>query len=1616
MSINYLALRSSPLSTITAGVVNYSTITGSTLRGNTNTVKTVAVVQPASGPTSNKICITNLNNTYIRTSDIKSELDGPVDTQQIVTFGPSIQTRVLSAGANGNPLAYSSDGITWYGSGNGTAIFTSNVVSRIAATNGIIWVSGGPGSSPSLPLIYSYDAITWNVAPNGTNIFTTNTFCGAWGGNKFVVGGNGTNGLAYSYDGINWTGLGTTIFTYGYGLAYNGSKWVAVGSGGASSVAWSNDGITWYPSASGNVIVSGPTNGSGVAWNGVRWVICSTGTNAFAYSSDGNTWYPAATSAGAGTSIFTNGYAVAWNGVIFVACGSGNNKLAYSTDGITWTGSTSGNATFTTEARAVVWTGTRWVASGDANNILGYSPDGITWTGSASGNAVTTGYGWGMAVNTKRPNSIAFPQNLLVACGSGQNALSYSSDGVNWTAVTGSTSIFSTAGRNAAWNGYNWVAVGQGTANTIAISTDGITWSGLGSAIFTTAGYGVTWNGSRWIAVGAGTNNSIAYSNDGYTWIGLGTSVFSTGYAVAWNGTRFVAGGTAKIAYSADGLTWTTGSTAIFTGTCYAVAWNGSRFVAGGTGTNSLAWSTDGITWNGLGTAVFSSTVYGVAWNGTRFVAVGAGTANTIAYSADGITWTGVGSSIFTGAGYGISWNNKQWLVTGNSSGSTSVSATSADGITWTTSLTSYAPYVYFPFENSTADALGNSTITPTGSITYVTGRIGTYAAYFANSVTNGTVYIKGTWPSTTNFTISGWFYTLSSTTTNGQQQPIFEAYGANNFNIFINGTGSAMNLAVAYPNGTGFAGPITSTNAVVANTWNSFVFVYQSGGTCTLYLNGVFGASGTSTAWTGSANTGFTIATYNNGTGAAFNGYLDDFRIYNYAMPLPGAAAYLPGTLTTNIYNVGWNGNLGTGPTPNVFIQHPTIACGTGTNSLAYSPDGIQWTGLGTTVFTTAQGVAWNGLMWVAGGSGANTVGYSYDGVAWTGLGSTIFGASGYAVAWNGLMWIAVGQCVTNTINYSYDGITWTGLGTSTFGTAGRAVGWNGVQWVAGGYNATAGILATSTNGLVWTPSANGSAIFSVQVNGLVWGGNIWVACGQGTNTLAYSLNGSTWTAGTGTLFSTAGYGVTWNGTRFVAVGTGGYTILTSTDGKAWSNVTTGTSLFTTAYSVCWNQTRFVATGSGPQFVYSNDGLNWYAVAPSWGGTTATPYVSLPFENSATDTQSHSTLTTTGSISYVTGQVGTYAANFVNTPILPTLATGGWATQNITNTLVTNSFSWTWTAPVACYIQCVQFYAGTGNNGVNWNMSVNGTNVGASWYFGAYGLWTMPTSGNAIVNGNVTISPSPVAGMASILCPAGNTVVFGGSSLSGSNTIRYGKDNVSGTCGVNIFYIPATFPVANTSVPTSGTNYLRGTIPTLTNFIVSGAFNAQSLSADATSFVYNPQVIFSMYGGSIVVTITSNNTITCSIPSGGTTNTITLGTTVAAINQGVWYNFTIIFQAGGVCSFYINNALIGYATNSSGTGTYTTTTYALGTYDNTAYLPFTGYIDNVQIYNSTTQTNVVYGVASNPRIGATLVDSQLTLGQTSYSNSNKLDIVSDQYFQNGFTEFSANVTVRNTF
>jgi hypothetical protein len=103
-------------------------------------------------------------------------------------------------------------------------------------------------------------------------------------------------------------------------------------------------------------------------------------------------------------------------------------------------------------------------------------------------------------------------------------------------------------------------------------------------------------------------------------------------------------------------------------------------------------------------------------------------------------------------------------------------------------------------------------------------------------------------------------------------------------------------------------------------------------------------------------------------------------------------------------------------------------------------------WTNTSGSVFTTANGVYWNGEYSIAVGEGGNTIARSSDGgISWTGQGTTTFSTRGNDVMWNEKRWVLTGMG-GNTIVYGYDGITWrVAAGTSnTIFTEGKGVGAN--------------------------------------------------------------------------------------------------------------------------------------------------------------------------------------------------------------------------------------------------------------------------------------------------------------------------------------------------------------------------------------------------------------------------------------------------------------------------------------------------------------------------------------------------------------------------------------------
>jgi hypothetical protein len=88
-----------------------------------------------------------------------------------------------------------------------------------------------------------------------------------------------------------------------------------------------------------------------------------------------------------------------------------------------------------------------------------------------------------------------------------------------------------------------------------------------------------------------------------------------------------------------------------------------------------------------------------------------------------------------------------------------------------------------------------------------------------------------------------------------------------------------------------------------------------------------------------------------------------------------------------------------------------------------------------------------------------------------------------------------------------------------------------------------------------------------------------------------------------------------------------------------------------------------------------------------------------------------------------------------------------------------------------------------------------------------------------------------------------------------------------------------------------------------------------------------------------------------CTFPSGGGTANVPIEYGKIALNT--WYYYTIIFQTNGLCSFYINNRVVGTITNTSGLGTFTSENISLGCIDISTGDAFNGYMDDFKVYNS---------------------------------------------------------------
>ena len=142
---------------------------------------------PSNTTTYNKQSITYKNPTIIKTNDIVATMDGfPLNGDQVFTFGPQTQRRIIITGTATNYVIQSTDGVNFYGLGTGIGMAPWG-----AASSDSLFLVGGSASTAA-NISYSYDGITYNS--------------------------NNVSALI---------GTGTTTI---YGLGYNGKQWIAGGS------------------------------------------------------------------------------------------------------------------------------------------------------------------------------------------------------------------------------------------------------------------------------------------------------------------------------------------------------------------------------------------------------------------------------------------------------------------------------------------------------------------------------------------------------------------------------------------------------------------------------------------------------------------------------------------------------------------------------------------------------------------------------------------------------------------------------------------------------------------------------------------------------------------------------------------------------------------------------------------------------------------------------------------------------------------------------------------------------------------------------------------------------------------------------------------------------------------------------------------------------------------------------------------------------------------------------------------------------------------------------------------------------------------------------------------
>ena len=508
----------------------------------------------------------------------------------------------------------------------------------------------------------------------------------------------------------------------------------------------------------------------------------------------------------------------------------------------------------------------------------------------------------------------------------------------------------------------------------------------------------------------------------------------------------FLANLRSTIAYQPSGATVSTG--AIYTAASSGAAWSNalvSSMVSIGTSTNqtytTLSQGNFTSTSNWVTSLTGRTSTIGVSMSAnaqTQLVVSQVSTVSSIQFTSTlGQTWstlsnvTGLPSSLTTSYSAGAISGNGQYGLLAASGGYLYTTANS--GASWTNTNPN-TPVIYLPFETAPVNGatIGGTTLTVSPSVpALVPGIVGKTAVNLVNTPAGtATQYIRGSWINAglTSFTVSLWFNMQSTTT---DYSYIFSAFNSTLAIIISTNTLIANIPMAASPYYMGIT--IPAYQIIALNTWYNVTLIWQAAGSCYMYLNNVLYGSATGAGiFGGTTSNLFALSGFDNGPVNAFNGYVDDLKIYNSAISttpfspmvpqnwsniaLSNSGQYMLATATGSGLFLSLNfGSTWTQVTSAMLYAAWTAAqvSATGQYLVANSPVvNVQPQLTGFTSSTAAQSSSsstssWQtgGVTWIASASsvlGSNPISSLFDNIAtvsWAGN-SALYNSSGNTVA----------------------------------------------------------------------------------------------------------------------------------------------------------------------------------------------------------------------------------------------------------------------------------------------------------------------------------------------------------------------------------------------------------------------------------------------------------------------------------------------------------------------------------------------------------------------------------------------------------------------------------------